>query len=71
VNKTILNIKEGKGAELSLSNDPGLVSKIDSTMINVNEASSRLNDNLEVFKTQLSVSRILQKRKKKLREQEK
>jgi hypothetical protein len=41
-------------------------------MINVNEASSRLNDNLEVFKTQLSVSRILQKtRKKKLREQEK
>jgi phospholipid/cholesterol/gamma-HCH transport system substrate-binding protein len=39
VNKTILNIKEGKGALNYLSNDPGLVSKIDSTMINVNEAS--------------------------------
>lgn len=49
-NKTILNIKDGKGALNYLSNDPGLVQKIDSTMINVNEASIRLNENLEALK---------------------
>lgn len=50
VNKTILNIKAGKGALNYLSNDPGLVQKIDSTMININEASIRLNENLEALK---------------------
>ncbi|HEY4618027.1 MAG TPA: MlaD family protein [Flavobacterium sp.] len=50
VNKTILNIKDGKGALNYLSNDPGLVQKIDSTMINVNQASIRLNENLEALK---------------------
>lgn len=50
VNKTVLNVKEGKGALNYLSNDPGLVNKIDSTMTNVNEASIRLNENLEALK---------------------
>ena len=50
LNTTILNIKEGKGALNYLSNDPNLVRKIDSTMININEASSRLNENLEALK---------------------
>jgi phospholipid/cholesterol/gamma-HCH transport system substrate-binding protein len=50
VNKTVLNIKDGKGALNYLSNDPGLVRKIDSTMTNVNEASIRLNEDLEALK---------------------
>jgi phospholipid/cholesterol/gamma-HCH transport system substrate-binding protein len=50
LNATILNIKEGKGAINYLSNDPKLVKKIDSTMVNINEASIRLNENLEALK---------------------
>ena len=50
LNKTILNIKDGKGAINYLSNDPRLVKKIDSTMTNINEASIRLNENLEALK---------------------
>lgn len=50
INKTITNLKEGKGALNYLSNDPKLVKQIDSTMTNINEASSRLNDNLEALK---------------------
>jgi phospholipid/cholesterol/gamma-HCH transport system substrate-binding protein len=50
LNQTVLNIKEGKGALNYLSNDPNLVQKIDSTMINVEEASLRLNENLEALK---------------------
>jgi phospholipid/cholesterol/gamma-HCH transport system substrate-binding protein len=47
---TIKNIKEGKGAINYLSNDPKLVRKIDSTMTNINQASFRLNENLEALK---------------------
>ena len=47
---TILNIKKGKGALNYLSNDPKLVRKIDSTMININQSSFRLNENLEALK---------------------
>jgi phospholipid/cholesterol/gamma-HCH transport system substrate-binding protein len=50
LNATITNIKEGKGALNYLSNDPNLVKKIDSTMINLNEASYKLNENLEALK---------------------
>ncbi len=50
INKTITNLKEGKGALNYLSNDPKLVQQIDSTMTNINQASSRLNDNLEALK---------------------
>lgn len=50
LNATIVNIKEGKGAINYLSNDPKLVKKIDSTMTNINEASSRLNQNMEALK---------------------
>ncbi|WP_367771089.1 MlaD family protein [Flavobacterium sp. WC2421] len=50
LNKTILNIKDGKGAINYLSNDPRLVKKIDSTMTNINDASIRLNENLEALK---------------------
>jgi phospholipid/cholesterol/gamma-HCH transport system substrate-binding protein len=50
LNATILNVKEGKGAINYLSNDPKLVKKIDSTMININEASKKLNENLEALK---------------------
>jgi phospholipid/cholesterol/gamma-HCH transport system substrate-binding protein len=51
LNATILNIKEGKGALNYLSNDPKLVKKIDSTMTNINEASKKLNENLEALKS--------------------
>ena len=50
LNATILNIKEGKGAINYLSNDPKLVTKIDSTMTNLNQASKKLNENLEALK---------------------
>ncbi len=50
LNATILNVKDGKGAINYLSNDPSLVKKIDSTMTNINQASSRLNENLEALK---------------------
>jgi phospholipid/cholesterol/gamma-HCH transport system substrate-binding protein len=50
LNSTIVNIKDGKGAINYLSNDPKLVRKIDSTMTNINEASSRLNENMEALK---------------------
>lgn len=50
INKTITNLKEGKGALNYLSNDPKLVKQIDSTMININQASGRLNENLEALK---------------------
>ena len=50
INQTISNIRDGKGALNYLSNDPKLVKQIDSTMININQASSRLNENLEALK---------------------
>lgn len=51
LNATILNVKEGKGALNYLANDPKLVTKIDSTMTNINEASKKLNENLEALKS--------------------
>ncbi|MFT5714715.1 MAG: phospholipid/cholesterol/gamma-HCH transport system substrate-binding protein [Flavobacterium sp.] len=72
VNKTILNIKDGKGALNYLSNDPGLVQKIDSTMTNVNEASVRLNENLEALKHNFLFRGYFRKlEREKLREQKK
>jgi phospholipid/cholesterol/gamma-HCH transport system substrate-binding protein len=50
LNSTVTNIKEGKGAINYLSNDPKLVKQIDSTMTNINQASSKLNENLEALK---------------------
>ena len=50
LNSTITNLKEGKGAINYLSNDPKLVKQIDSTMTNIIQASSKLNENLEALK---------------------
>jgi phospholipid/cholesterol/gamma-HCH transport system substrate-binding protein len=50
LNGTITNIKDGKGVINYLSNDPKLVNQIDSTMININQASGKLNENLEALK---------------------
>jgi phospholipid/cholesterol/gamma-HCH transport system substrate-binding protein len=50
LNATIINIKDGKGTFNYLSNDPGLVQKIDSTMTNINAASIKLNEDLEAMK---------------------
>lgn len=51
LNATISNIKDGKGAINYLSNDPKLVKLIDSTMTNINQASQKLNENLEALKS--------------------
>lgn len=50
LNATILDIKEGKGTINYLANDPELVGKIDSTMTNINEASAKLNENMEAMR---------------------
>jgi phospholipid/cholesterol/gamma-HCH transport system substrate-binding protein len=56
-NQTITNVKDGKGAINYLSNDPSLVTKIDrtighldSTVIQINNAGAKLNENLEALK---------------------
>ncbi len=72
LNTTINNIKDGKGAINYLSNDPKLVKKIDSTMININEASFRLNENLEALKHNFLFRGYFRKQEKaKLKEQKK
>ncbi|HSD14018.1 MAG TPA: MlaD family protein [Flavobacterium sp.] len=50
LNTTITNAKDGKGAINYLSNDPKLVQKIDSTMTNIQEASIKLNENMEAMR---------------------
>lgn len=64
LNATIINIKDGKGAINYLSNDPKLVQKIDSTMTNINQASSRLNENLEALKHNLFFKGYFKKQEK-------
>ncbi|MET0759357.1 MAG: MlaD family protein [Flavobacterium sp.] len=72
LNTTILNIKDGKGAINYLSNNPELVRKIDSTMININEASIRLNEDLEALKHNFLFRGYFRKQEKaKLKEQKK
>ncbi|HLF53047.1 MlaD family protein [Flavobacterium sp.] len=72
LNATIVNIKDGKGALNYLSNDPKLVGKIDSTMTNINEASSRLNQNMEALKHNFLFRGYFKKQEKaKLKEQKK
>lgn len=72
LNSTILNIKDGKGAINYLSNNPELVRKIDSTMININEASIRLNEDLEALKHNFLFRGYFRKQEKaKLKEQKK
>lgn len=72
LNSTIVNIKEGKGAINYLSNDPNLVRKIDSTMKNINEASFRLNENMEALKHNFLFRGYFKKQEKaKLKEQQK
>jgi phospholipid/cholesterol/gamma-HCH transport system substrate-binding protein len=50
LNATVLSIKDGKGSINYLANDPKLVQKIDSTMTNINEASAKLNENMEAMR---------------------
>lgn len=50
LNATILSVKDGKGTINYLANDPELVGKIDSTMTNINEASAKLNENMEAMR---------------------
>lgn len=49
LDKTILNLKDGKGAINYLSNDPKLVRKIDSTMTNITSSSFLLREDLKAL----------------------
>jgi phospholipid/cholesterol/gamma-HCH transport system substrate-binding protein len=62
---TVMNIKEGKGAINYLSNNPELVQKIDSTMTNINEASVKLNENMEALKHNFLFRGYFKKQEKK------
>jgi len=62
---TVINIKEGKGAINYLSNNPELVQKIDSTMTNINEASVKLNENMEALKHNFLFRGYFKKQEKK------
>jgi phospholipid/cholesterol/gamma-HCH transport system substrate-binding protein len=72
LNATITNVKDGKGALNYLSNDPELVRKIDSTMTNINQASFRLNEDLEALKHNFLFRGYFKKQEKaKLKSQKK
>ncbi|MFV5692697.1 MlaD family protein [Flavobacterium sp. LT1R49] len=72
LNATIENIKDGKGAINYLSNDPKLVRKIDSTMTNINQASSLLNENMKALRHNFLFRGYFKKQEKaKLKEQKK
>lgn len=61
---TILNIKQGKGAINYLANDPELVRKIDSTITNINQASLKLNENMEAMRHNFLFSGYFKKQEK-------
>ena len=61
---TILNIKQGKGTINYLTNDPELVRKIDSTMTNINQASLKLNENMEAMRHNFLFSGYFKKQEK-------
>ena len=71
LNATITNVKDGKGALNYLSNDPELVRKIDSTMTNINQASFRLNEDLEALKHNFLFRSYFKKQEKAKRKAQK
>lgn len=71
LNTTITNVKDGKGALNYLSNDPELVRKIDSTMTNINQASFRLNEDLEALKHNFLFRGYFKKQEKATRKAQK
>lgn len=71
LNATIVNMKDGKGAINYLSNDPKLVKKIDSTIVNINEASLLLNQNLEALKHSFLLRGYFKKQEKEKKKAEK
>ncbi|GAA4027798.1 hypothetical protein GCM10022386_09160 [Flavobacterium cheonhonense] len=64
LNTTISNAKDGKGAINYLSNNPKLVKQIDSTMTNINQASQKLNENLEALKSNFLFRGYFKKKEK-------
>ena len=78
LNKTILNIKEGQGAINYLSNDPGLVQKINSTMTNLDTVTNNLttstkllNENLNALKQNFLFRAYFKKLEKKMKNEKK
>lgn len=64
LNHTITNVKEGDGVLNYLSNNPKLVKQIDSTMINLNQASKKLDENLEALKHNFFFKSYFKKKEK-------
>jgi phospholipid/cholesterol/gamma-HCH transport system substrate-binding protein len=64
LNQTVTNIKEGDGALNYLANDPKLVKQIDSTMTKLNQASEKLNEDLEALKHNFLFRGYFKKQKK-------
>ena len=64
LNQTITNVKEGDGVLNYLSNNPKLVKQIDSTMINLNQASKKLDENLEALKHNFFFKSYFKKKEK-------
>lgn len=71
LNTTITNAKDGKGAINYLSNDPKLVQKIDSTMTNIQEASIKLNENMEAMRHNFLFKGYFKKQEKEKEQEQK
>ncbi len=74
LNATVLNFKNGKGAINYLTNDEKLVTKIDSsfllidsTLYHLNDASIKLNENLEALKSNFLFSGYFKNKEKEKR----
>lgn len=63
-NATITQIKEGEGAINYLSTNADFAKKLDSTMTNINQASYRLNENLEALKHNFLFRNYFKKKEK-------
>jgi phospholipid/cholesterol/gamma-HCH transport system substrate-binding protein len=63
-NATVTQIKEGEGAINYLSTNADFTKKLDSTMTNINQASYRLNENLEALKHNFLFRKYFKKKEK-------
>lgn len=76
MDKAVINVRDGEGSINYLSNDPGLVKKIDHTMDNIDatvleirQSSILLNQNLEALKNTWPIRNYFKKMEKQSQEQ--
>lgn len=63
LNATILNAKDGQGVINYLSNDPKLVKQIDSTIVHIESASYRLDENMRAMQDNFLLRGYFKKKK--------